>query len=102
MNKSIWTLIGVLAACLTMFSFIPQIIKGFKTKSVKDISIITLFQLSLGVALWIVYGIYLRDYVIIAANSMTLVSLFILLFLYFYYGRKGLKAESACNIKKGE
>ena len=63
-----------------MFSFIPQIIKSFKTKSVKDVSIVTLFQLSLGVSLWIAYGIHLKDAIIIAANSIMLFSLIILLF----------------------
>jgi len=82
-----WTLIGFSAACLTMFAFIPQIIKVLKTKSAKDVSPLTLFQLSLGVLLWIAYGIYLKDIIIITANSVTLLSLIILLCLYFCYGR---------------
>jgi len=82
-----WTLIGFSAACLTMFAFIPQIIKVLKTKSAKDVSLITLFQLSFGVFLWILYGIHLKDVIIITANSITLTSLIILLFLYFSYGR---------------
>lgn len=82
-----WTLIGFSAACLTMFAFIPQIIKVIKTRSVKDVSIITLFQLSLGVSLWIIYGMHLKDIVIITANSVTLFSLIILLSLYFCYGK---------------
>ncbi|OGX18410.1 MAG: hypothetical protein A3K83_05110 [Omnitrophica WOR_2 bacterium RBG_13_44_8b] len=80
---TIWTLIGLTAATLTMFSFIPQIIKTIKTKSVKDVSPITLFQLSLGVILWIIYGIYLKNAVIIMANAVTLSTLVILLYLYF-------------------
>jgi len=83
-----WTIIGSSAAVLTMFSFIPQIIKTMKTKSAKDVSLVTLFQLSLGVSLWIVYGIYLKDIIIITANSVTLTTLIILLFLYFNYGRQ--------------
>lgn len=80
-----WILIGSLAACLTMCGFIPQILKALRTRSVKDISIITLFQLSLGVFLWIVYGVHLKDHIIIVANTVTLFTLVILLFLYFYY-----------------
>jgi MtN3 and saliva related transmembrane protein len=83
-----WTLIGASAACLTMFAFIPQIIKALKTKSVKDVSIITLFQFSLGVSLWIAYGFHLRDKIIIAANTVSLFSLIILLLLYFYYAAR--------------
>jgi len=55
---------------------------------VKDVSPITLFQLSTGVALWIAYGVHLGDRVIITANIVTLITLLILIILYFYYGRK--------------
>ncbi|MFH0827343.1 MAG: SemiSWEET transporter [Candidatus Omnitrophota bacterium] len=81
-----WRLIGTLAAVLTMFSFVPQIIKVIKNKSAKDVSLMMIVQLSLGVSLWIVYGCHLRDPIIITANSVTLTSLVILLFLYFNYG----------------
>jgi MtN3 and saliva related transmembrane protein len=84
----LWSIIGSSAAALTMFGFIPQIIKVLKTKSLKDVSLTTLTQLSLGVSLWIAYGIYLKDAIIITANTVTLFSLIILLFLYFRYGRK--------------
>lgn len=82
-----WTIIGSAAATLTMFSFIPQIIKVLRTKSAKDVSPVTLIQLSLGVTLWIAYGIHLKDRIIIVANGITLITLIILLSLYFSYGR---------------
>lgn len=78
-------MIGISAAALTMFSFIPQIIKALRSKSVKDVSPVTLFQLSAGVSLWIAYGIYRRDNVIITANVVTLTTLFILIYLFFKY-----------------
>lgn len=81
-----WQVIGALAATLTMFSFIPQIVKVLKTKSAKDVSLITLLQLSLGVSLWIVYGVHLKDRIIIAANAVTLATLAVLLLLYFKMG----------------
>ncbi|MBU4472779.1 MAG: SemiSWEET transporter [Candidatus Omnitrophica bacterium] len=84
-----WSIIGSTAAVFTMFAFIPQIIKALKTKSVKDVSLVTLLQLSLGVTLWIAYGIHLKDAIIITANSITLVTLIILLCLYFNYRRRG-------------
>ena len=82
-----WEIIGSMAAMLTSLSFIPQILRVHKHKSAKDVSPVTLFQLSLGVSLWIVYGMHLENAVIIAANSVTLATLIILLFLYFSYGR---------------
>lgn len=80
-----WSLIGVSAAILTMFGFIPQICKTLKTKSVENVSLVTLLQLSLGVSFWIAYGMHLKDMIIITANSITLSSLIALLILYFYY-----------------
>jgi MtN3 and saliva related transmembrane protein len=84
----LWTLIGGLAATLTMFSFIPQIARSLRTKSVKDVSPATLFQLSAGVFLWMIYGIARRDPIIIGANLITFISLGMLIFLYFKY-KKG-------------
>jgi len=83
-----WVILGSSAAILTMFSFVPQIFKVIKTKSAKDVSLITILQLALGVSLWILYGINLRNTIIIIANSVTLITLIILLFLYFNYGRQ--------------
>jgi len=84
----LWTIIGASAATLTMFSFIPQIAKSLRTKSVKDVSPITLFQMASGVLLWMIYGIARHDPVIIIANIVTFITLVILLFLYFKYGRE--------------
>ena len=83
----IWTIIGALAATLTMFSFVPQIFRSVRTRSVKDVSPVTLFQLSAGVCLWMIYGIARRDPIIIIANVVTLNTLAVLIFLYFKYGR---------------
>ena len=87
MSKMFWKLIGVIAACLTSFAFIPQVLKMYTTRSAKDISLVTLIQLSLGVSLWIVYGIYLKDCIIILANAVTLLTLLSALFLYHKYRR---------------
>lgn len=53
-----------------------------QTKSVNDVSILTMSQLSIGVVLWIAYGIYLKNPIIIAANSITLVLLLTGVFLF--------------------
>ena len=83
-----WNIIGLLAATLTMFAFLPQLSKALKTKTLKDVSLLTLFQLAAGVSLWIIYGVYRKDIIIIIANTVTLISLIILLGLYFIYNKK--------------
>lgn len=84
-----WKFIGMAAATLTMFSFVPQVIKMHRMRSAKDVCLCTLLQLSAGVSLWIVYGVHLRDPIIILANSVTLVTLFAAVYLYFRFNRYG-------------
>ncbi len=78
----LWTIIGTVAACLTMFGFVPQIVKMRKTRSVKDVSELTLIQYCIGVALWMLYGIHIGDLIVIGANSISLMILLIALALY--------------------
>lgn len=81
-------IIGIIAVGLTSLSFLPQIVKSIKIRSVKDLSIFTLAQLSCGVVFWIIYGAYRRDIIIIIANLITLFTLLTLIFLYFLYSKR--------------
>ena len=83
-----WYIIGTMAALLTTFGFVPQVIKMLRTKSVKDISLPTFIQLSLGVSLWALYGLHLCDVIIVGANAITLLTLLIAIALYIYYARR--------------
>ena len=85
----LWTIIGILAASLTMFGFVPQIIKMWETRSAKDVSGLTLIQFSIGITLWILYGIHLNDFIIIGANSISLVTIFVALGLYLKLSKGG-------------
>lgn len=89
----IWKSIGLLAACLTSFAFIPQVYKMYVSKSTRDVSPVTLGQLASGVFLWILYGLYLKDQIIIWANIITLVSLLAALFLYYKYCDKKIRVN---------
>jgi len=83
-----WTIIGITAAILTMFGFVPQILKIWTTKSAKDVSGLTLIQFSIGITLWIFYGIHLNDFIIIGANSISLATVVILLTLYLRLSKR--------------
>ena len=67
------TLLGLVAGFLTTLAFIPQVTKIWKTKSAKDVSLKTYVAFSLGVALWIVYGVIKQEIPIILWNAVTLV-----------------------------
>lgn len=65
------TIIGLIAATHTTIAFLPQAIKSIKTKQTKDLSLAMYTMLTIGVFLWLVYGLLTRDLPIIAANTIT-------------------------------
>lgn len=89
MDELVWYAIGFMAACLTMFGFVPQIIKILRTKSVRDISIVMLFQTSIGAFLWILYSTHIDDFIVFGANIVSFTTLIIAIFLYFTYRSTG-------------
>jgi MtN3 and saliva related transmembrane protein len=64
------TIIGLLAAFLTTISLFPQIVKVWKTKSVKDISVGMFLLMCGSVTMWLIYGLLLNNLPIIASNSL--------------------------------
>lgn len=69
MNFIDW--VGSLAAFLTTASFIPQAWQTFRTRNVSGISLGMYSLFTVGVALWLIYGILLMAWPIIIANSIT-------------------------------
>ena len=65
-------LVGTLAAVLTTVSFLPQALHTFRTKDVRGISLGMYSAFTLGVALWLVYGLLLGAWPVVIANSVTL------------------------------
>lgn len=65
-------LIGYLAASLTTLSFLPQAWHTFRTRDVSGISLGMYGAFTLGVALWLTYGLLLGAWPLIAANAVTL------------------------------
>ncbi len=85
-----WYVIGTVAALLTTFGFVPQIIKMHRTKSSEDVSLATLYQFSAGVILWTVYGFYRGDVIIMAANIICFLTLVVAIIIYYHY-KKSIK-----------
>ena len=65
--------IGSVAAVLTTASFIPQAWHSFKTRDVSGISLVMYSVFTLGVTLWLLYGVLLQSWPLMIANSITLV-----------------------------
>ena len=64
--------IGLMAACCTTVSFIPQAVQTFRTRDVSGISLGMYGLFALGVALWLAYGLLIWAWPIIVANAITL------------------------------
>ncbi|MCG5056557.1 SemiSWEET transporter [Limnoraphis robusta Tam1] len=79
------TAIGLLAGSLTTISFLPQVIKTWKTKSTRDVSLQMFVLFCSGVFLWIVYGLLIGNIPIIATNIVTFSLASMILFFKLKY-----------------
>lgn len=77
--------LGVAAGVLTTLSFVPQVVKTWRTKSVEDVSLWMLLAFNGGITLWLIYGILTSKPSIIFANAITLVLALTLLALKLRY-----------------
>ncbi len=73
-------MLGLSAGALTTLAFLPQVIKTWKSRSAKDLSLGMFLLFCLGVAMWLAYGILVNDIPVIAANLLTLLLASTLLF----------------------
>ena len=63
-------MLGVLAGFLTTVGFIPQIIKGYRTKHMDDVSLLMPLVLGAGMLLWLLYGVSLENLPIVLWNAI--------------------------------
>src|SRR3569623_1659073 len=81
-------LLGLTAGCLTTVSFLPQVVKTWKSRSADDISSGMFALFSAGVLLWLLYGLELSALPIIIANSITLALALTFVTLNFRFQRR--------------
>ena len=81
------TVVGSLAAALTTGSFVPQLIRAYRTKKMKDVSPYLMALFASGTTLWLVYGMFREDWVIIGANATGTSLNLALLYMKKLYGR---------------
>jgi MtN3 and saliva related transmembrane protein len=62
-------IIGTIAGILVLSSFIPQIVKAYKTKKMSDVSVHLMILIASGMFLWVIYGFIRSDPVIIGTNA---------------------------------
>ncbi len=77
--------LGLAAGTITSITFLPQVIRIWQTKSVKDISMIMMILLLVGTSCWLTYGSLLKDVAIIYTNVMVLLMSLIMFYFKIRY-----------------
>jgi MtN3 and saliva related transmembrane protein len=67
------TILGMVAGTFTTMAFLPQLLKVWRSRSAKDISIAWLITFTSGIFLWVIYGFLIHSPPVIVANLLTLV-----------------------------
>lgn len=80
--------IGFVAGTLTTIAFLPQLERTWRTKSADDMSLVMLLTFTTGVFLWLIYGLYLMAWPIIATNAITFVLTLAILVLKVKYQKR--------------
>ncbi len=81
-------IIGLIAAVLTTTAFLPQVYKTWKTKDVSSLSLPMLLIFFIGILFWLAYGILEKSLSMILANSITIISSFLLVYFKIKYGKQ--------------
>jgi MtN3 and saliva related transmembrane protein len=79
------THIGLVAGALTSVAVIPQVVRTYRTRHARDISIWQPVLLDIGMLLWLVYGLLLKDLPLILANAFSIVCNTLLIFMKIYF-----------------
>lgn len=79
-DGTLLTILGISAGILILSGWVDQIIKGYKTKSLKDVSKYLMLFISGGSILWLIYGIIVSDLFIIGTN---IAAIFLMMTVFF-------------------
>jgi MtN3 and saliva related transmembrane protein len=84
--KATW--VGLAAGFLTSIAVIPQVVRTWRTRHARDISIWQPLILITGMLLWLLYGVLLHDLPLIAANSFSISCYLVLLAMKIVFDRR--------------
>jgi len=78
-------ILGYIAAILTTIAFLPQVFKTWRSRSAKDVSLLMMITFSVGVFLWLLYGLAIQAMPVILANATTLILALLIVILKIKY-----------------
>ncbi len=82
------SILAIVAGVMILSGWVPQIIKGYKTKKLDDISKYLMILVAGGAFLWILYGIEKDDPFIIGVNVAAIALTMIVLSMKYRYNKK--------------
>ena len=85
LDETTMGVIGIVAGILILSGWVPQIVRGHKTKRLNDVSAYLMILIFAGAALWLVYGIALDDVYIMGVNIAAMVLTMIVLSMKLKY-----------------
>jgi len=68
LDETAMGVIGILAGILILSGWVPQIVKGYRTKKLTDVSSYLMILIFVGAVLWLIYGMALDDVYIMGVN----------------------------------
>ena len=87
LDETIMGVIGILAGILILSGWVPQIVKGYRTKKLSDVSSYLMILIFAGAVLWLVYGLALDDVYIMGVNLAAMFLTMIVLSMKLKYER---------------
>jgi MtN3 and saliva related transmembrane protein len=94
-------LVGFGAGALCTLAYLPQALHSFRTRSVRDISLIMLVSLNVGLVLWVAYGILIHSWPIILPNGITFFLAFPLLIMKLRFRHDPVRGDVAMHDAAG-
>ena len=110
MRQDAVTLLGLIAGTLTTAAFLPQVLKTWRSRAARDVSLAMFVILGLGVGLWVVYGTLIGSAPVLIANGVTLVLVLVMLALKWRFrgsdrsactGPRANDAASSPSLRRG-
>jgi MtN3 and saliva related transmembrane protein len=78
--------LGLAAGFCTTLAFVPQVLKAWRTRRTRDLSLGMYLLLAAGVALWLAYGLLIGSLSVALANGVTLVLVLVVVALKLRHG----------------
>ncbi len=88
-SGAVVNMVGTVAAVCTTSALVPQLVRIFRLKTARDISLNMFVFFTVGVSLWLYYGLAIHSVPVIVANSVTLALSIAILVLKIRYDRPG-------------